>query len=158
MYMARQLCCRGMCKNLLRSDGQQRNYNKAKFSSNLNCRQNIVSETGPWAVKMHRVNLCRIITDKANTSINDDEQVSPKDIYRLKTPALVHAFDMIMLCSVLPNGSKPFLNYCWLIVRDQSEQFRWNQNHHVMIFITKKTSENVVCKTLVICLRPTVSI
>ena len=39
--------CRGMCKNLLRSDGQQRNYSKAKFPSNLNCGQKIVSETGP---------------------------------------------------------------------------------------------------------------
>ena len=34
--MARQLCCRGMCKNLLRYDGQQRNFGKAKFPSNLN--------------------------------------------------------------------------------------------------------------------------
>ena len=46
--MARQLCCRGMCKNLLRSDGQQQKYSKAKFPSNLNCGQQIVSETGPW--------------------------------------------------------------------------------------------------------------
>ena len=49
--MARQLCCRGMCKNLLRSDGQQRNYGKAKFPSNLNCGQKTVSETGPWRDK-----------------------------------------------------------------------------------------------------------
>ena len=48
--MARQLCCRGMCKNLLRSDGQQRNYSKAKFPSNLNCGQKIVSETGPRTI------------------------------------------------------------------------------------------------------------
>ena len=48
LYMARQLCCRGMCKNLLRSDSQQRNYSKAKFPSNWNCGQKIVSETGPW--------------------------------------------------------------------------------------------------------------
>ena len=47
LYMARQLCCRGMCKNLLWSDSQQRNYSKAKFPSNWNCRQKIVSETGP---------------------------------------------------------------------------------------------------------------
>ena len=47
LYMARQLCCRGMCKNLLRSDGQQRSYGKAKFPSNLNCGQKTVSETGP---------------------------------------------------------------------------------------------------------------
>ena len=45
--MARQLCCRGMCKNLLRSDSQQWNYSKTKFPSNLNCGQKIVSETGP---------------------------------------------------------------------------------------------------------------
>ena len=52
LYMAQQLCCRGMCKNLLRSDGQQRNYSKVKFPSNLNCRQKIVSETGPrsWLI------------------------------------------------------------------------------------------------------------
>ena len=42
-----QLCCCGMCKNLLRSDGQQRNYGKAKFPSNLNCGQKNVSEMGP---------------------------------------------------------------------------------------------------------------
>ena len=45
--MARQLCCRGMCKNLLRSDGKQQSYGKAKFPSNLNCGQKNVSETGP---------------------------------------------------------------------------------------------------------------
>ena len=49
LYMTRQMCCRGMCKNLLRSDGQQQNYSKAKFPSNLNCGQKIVSETGPWS-------------------------------------------------------------------------------------------------------------
>ena len=37
--MVRQRCCRGMCQNLLRSYGQQRNYSKAKFSSYLNCGQ-----------------------------------------------------------------------------------------------------------------------
>ena len=47
LYMARQLCCRGMCKNLLRSDGQQRSYGKAKFPSYLNCGLKTVSETGP---------------------------------------------------------------------------------------------------------------
>ena len=47
LCMARQLCCRGMCKNLLRSDGQQRSYGKAKFPSYLNCGQKTVSETGP---------------------------------------------------------------------------------------------------------------
>ena len=31
----------------LRSDGQQRNYGKAKFTSDLNCRQRLVGETGP---------------------------------------------------------------------------------------------------------------
>ena len=46
LYMARQLCCRGMCKYLLRSDGQQRSYGKAKFPSYLNCGQKTVSETG----------------------------------------------------------------------------------------------------------------
>ena len=49
--MAQQLCCRGMCKNLLRSDGQQQNHSKAKFPSNLNYGQKIVSETGP---SMHK--------------------------------------------------------------------------------------------------------
>ena len=39
-----------MCKILLRSDGQQRSYGKAKFPSNLNCGQKTVSETGPWAI------------------------------------------------------------------------------------------------------------
>ena len=50
--MARQLCCRGMCKNLLRSDGQQQSYGKAKFPSNLNCGQKTVSETGPRTTKL----------------------------------------------------------------------------------------------------------
>ena len=47
LYMARQLSCRGMCKNLLRSDRQQRNYGKAKFPSNLYCGLKNVCETGP---------------------------------------------------------------------------------------------------------------
>ena len=49
LYLARQLCYRGMCKNLLWSDGQQGIYSKAKFPLNLNYEQKIVSETGPWA-------------------------------------------------------------------------------------------------------------
>ena len=40
-------CCRGMCKYLLRSDGQRRSYGKANFPSNFNCEQKTVSETGP---------------------------------------------------------------------------------------------------------------
>ena len=32
LYMAQQLCCRGMCKNLLRYYGQQWNYSKVKFT------------------------------------------------------------------------------------------------------------------------------
>ena len=48
--MVWQLCCRGMCKNLLRSVVQQRNYGKAKFPSNLNCGQKSVSETGPGSL------------------------------------------------------------------------------------------------------------
>ena len=32
----------------LRSDGQQWNYGKVKFPSNLNCRQKNSSESGPW--------------------------------------------------------------------------------------------------------------
>ena len=61
--MARQLCCRGMCKNLLRSDGQQRSYGKAKFPSNLNCGQKTVSETGPRLIYLFFVthDLCFII-------------------------------------------------------------------------------------------------
>ena len=47
LYMVRQMCCRGMCKYLFRSDDQQRNYSKAKFPSNLNYGQKIVSEMGP---------------------------------------------------------------------------------------------------------------
>ena len=61
LYMARQLCCRGMCKNLLRSDGQQRSYGKAKFPSYLNCGQKNVSETGPWPIYK---NLQLILTKK----------------------------------------------------------------------------------------------
>ena len=50
MISSRQLCCRGMCKNLLWSDGRHRNYSKAKFPLYLNCGQKIVSETGPRPV------------------------------------------------------------------------------------------------------------
>ena len=53
--MARQLCCRGMCKNLLRSDGQQQSYGKAKFPLNLNCGQKNVSETGPWPLLLSSI-------------------------------------------------------------------------------------------------------
>ena len=44
LFMARQLCCHGMCKNLW-SDGRLWNYSKAKFPSNSNCGQKIFSET-----------------------------------------------------------------------------------------------------------------
>ena len=47
--MTRQLCCRDMYKILFWSDGQQPNYSKAKFPSNLNCGQNFFSEMGPWS-------------------------------------------------------------------------------------------------------------
>ena len=40
--------------NLLLSDGQQRNYGKAKFPSDLNCGQRLVSETGPWSSMIPR--------------------------------------------------------------------------------------------------------
>ena len=71
LYMARQLCCCGMCKNLLWSDGQQRNYSKPKFPSNSNCGQKIVSETGPRSAFLSRVlislntpnSMCRICTN-----------------------------------------------------------------------------------------------
>ena len=71
LYMARRLCCCGMCKNLLWSDGQQRNYSKPKFPSNLNCGQKIVSETGPRSAFLSRVlislntpnSMCRICTN-----------------------------------------------------------------------------------------------
>ena len=47
LCMTRQLWCRGMCKIWLRCNVQQPNYSKAKFPSNLNCGQKIVSETDP---------------------------------------------------------------------------------------------------------------
>ena len=59
LYMARQLCCRGMCKNLLPSDGQQRSYGKAKFPSYLNCGQKTVSETGPCVVEIVSWHCCQ---------------------------------------------------------------------------------------------------
>ena len=36
-----------MCKKLLRSDGQQRSYGKAKFPSNLNCGQKTLVKRAP---------------------------------------------------------------------------------------------------------------
>ena len=47
LYMARHLCCRGMCKIFLPSDGQQRSYGKAKFPSNLNCGQKTLVKRAP---------------------------------------------------------------------------------------------------------------
>ena len=62
--MAWQLCCHGMCKNLLRSDRQQRSYGKAKFPSILNCGQKNVSETGPYRKsKTIQYNACRCSGD-----------------------------------------------------------------------------------------------
>ena len=55
--MARQLCYRGICKKLLRSDGQQRNYGKEKFTSNLNCGQKTVSEMGPCLINKRKCGL-----------------------------------------------------------------------------------------------------
>ena len=84
--MARQLCCRGMCKNLSRSDGQQRNYSKAKFASNLNYGQNSLVKRAPghhwfkyWCVACwapnHYVNQCwlvvnRILENKLQWKVN----------------------------------------------------------------------------------------
>ena len=50
LYMARQLCCHGMCKNSLQFDGQQRNYTKVKFPLNSNCGQKIISKMGPRVI------------------------------------------------------------------------------------------------------------
>ena len=47
LYTTRQLRCRGMCKNLLRSDGHQRKYSKAKFPWNLDCTHKIINKTCP---------------------------------------------------------------------------------------------------------------
>ena len=58
LYMARQLCCRGMWKKLLRSVGQQWSYGKGKFPSNLNCGQKNVSETGPMSRSWARQTTC----------------------------------------------------------------------------------------------------
>ena len=72
LYMARQLCCRGMCKNLLRSDGQQRNYSKAKFPSNMNCGQKIVSETGlwfaSWVIRTKSILNSNLVESRSSTS------------------------------------------------------------------------------------------
>ena len=45
--MARQLCCRCMCKKLLRSHGQQWNYSKANFPWNLNCGRKSLMKQAP---------------------------------------------------------------------------------------------------------------
>ena len=50
LYMVRQLCCRGMCKNFLRSYGQQWNYDKAKFPSHLNCQQKKLVKRAPGLI------------------------------------------------------------------------------------------------------------
>ena len=55
--MARQLCSRGMCIYLLRSDGQQWNYGKAKFPSEFELRAKIVSETGPSSMLLAKMPL-----------------------------------------------------------------------------------------------------
>ena len=62
--MARQLCCRGMCKNLSRSEGQQRNYNKTKFPSNLNSGQKTLVKRAPGGVSLTLRELTKIISRK----------------------------------------------------------------------------------------------
>ena len=47
LYITQKHCFRGMCKNLLRSDGKQWNYSEAKFPSNGSCEQKVIIETGP---------------------------------------------------------------------------------------------------------------
>ena len=66
--MARQLCCRDMYRLLLRSDGQQRNYSKTNFRSNLNCGQKTVSETGHLSVFLY--NCGGYATKRNQTSIH----------------------------------------------------------------------------------------
>ena len=47
LYMARQLCCRGMCKNLWRSRGQQMELQQGEVSIEFELRAKIVIETDP---------------------------------------------------------------------------------------------------------------
>ena len=75
LYIVRQLCCRGMCRNLSRSDGQQRNNSKAKFPSNLNYGQKSLVKRAPghhwfkyWCVAYwapnHCVNQCWLVVNR----------------------------------------------------------------------------------------------
>ena len=63
LHMTQQLCCRGMGENLLQSDDHWLNCNKAKFSSDLNCEQNAVSETVPRTISttVYKVLVCGIL-------------------------------------------------------------------------------------------------
>ena len=103
--MSQQLCCHGMCKNLLRSDAQQRSYSKAKFPSNLNCGQKNVSETGPWSLQ---VLACYLIAATHSEIILCKHTANEKWGYNV-TWSLIgwHTQRMILA---------HHLNQCWFII------------------------------------------
>ena len=47
-------------QNLLRSDGEQRNYSKAKFPSNLNCGQKSLMKRAPGVYYMYIAMNCTV--------------------------------------------------------------------------------------------------
>ena len=54
LYMARQLSCHGICKNLLQSDGQQRNYSKANFHRIwISDKKSLLKRASGWALLSH---------------------------------------------------------------------------------------------------------
>ena len=64
-----------MCKNVLRSDGQQQSYSKAKFSIEFELRAKNVSETGPWTSENK---LQWYIHRKLRTNYNQVDNVNPQ--------------------------------------------------------------------------------
>ena len=115
LYMARQLCCHGMCKNLLQIDGQQQSYGKAKFPSNLNCGQKNVSETNPSTQTRLHASWC--INDSKFTTIPywiKSLNCLPYIQNMLKTNGIISKFQPSKYCDIPWN----LVGYFELVIKD----------------------------------------
>ena len=108
LYMTGTHSCRGMCKSLLLSNGQQWNYSKAKFPSNLNYGQKIISETGPRG----RGTIAPLV----NFTITENVDFVKGQVWLFETCSYLSA-DTVMLIFVttatLENHLSNMFSCCW---------------------------------------------
>ena len=127
LHMARQLCCRGVCKILLRSDHRWLNYNKAKFPSNLNCEQNTVDETGSKLRSHERHRWPRLASISGVSVLSNRENVIHQGCTVLCLPE--GKFGQDIRCARKYPRSRIGRRYhrviCWIIMKIFTKQYRY---------------------------------